>query len=60
MLGQEGRISGSLATKLESWAGFRNVLVHLYLDVDHRVSWRVIKEELPDLTEFRKAIASQI
>jgi uncharacterized protein YutE (UPF0331/DUF86 family) len=37
--------------------GFRNVLVHLYLDIDHRVSWRAITAERGDLTEFRQAVA---
>jgi uncharacterized protein with HEPN domain len=30
-------------------AGFRNVLVHDYLDVDQERVWLVVERELPDL-----------
>jgi hypothetical protein len=38
-----------LAERLRGWAGFRNVLVHEYLDIDHAIAYRAIQTELSDL-----------
>lgn len=57
LLAREGVLSADLARRLQGWAGFRNVLVHLYLDIDHRITWRVIQQDLGDLREFRAAVA---
>ncbi len=56
-LAEQGLISSDLARRLQGWAGFRNVLVHLYLDIDHSITWKVIQNELDDLLELRAAIA---
>lgn len=37
--------------------GFRNVLVHLYLDIDHGRSHDAIREDLGDLERFAVAMA---
>jgi uncharacterized protein YutE (UPF0331/DUF86 family) len=58
LLAREGIITDALATRLRGWAGFRNVLVHLYIDIDHGISWRVIQNERGDLTAFRRAVAA--
>lgn len=57
ILARESVIDPDLARRLQGWAGFRNVLVHLYLDIDHGITYRVIQDDLGDLREFRAAVA---
>ncbi len=52
VLERESDLPEDLASRLRSWAGFRNILVHQYLDIDHRISWQVIQNELSDLEQF--------
>ena len=49
-------LSRRLATKLTSMAGFRNVLVHEYLEIDRRRVYRVLKTELRDFESFIRAV----
>jgi uncharacterized protein YutE (UPF0331/DUF86 family) len=49
-----GAISTDLAGRLRSWAGFRNVLVHQYVDIDHGISWSAIQKELGDLEALER------
>ena len=49
-----GVIAPELASRLRSWAGFRNILVHQYLDIDHGIAWHAIQEELGDLEAFAR------
>jgi len=46
-----------LSKKLVSMAGFRNVLVHEYLEIDRRRVYRVLKDELGDFEKFIKAVS---
>jgi uncharacterized protein YutE (UPF0331/DUF86 family) len=41
-----------MADKLRGWAGFRNILVHEYLEIDHSIAYRTIQHELIDLESF--------
>jgi len=45
-------LSPEFASRLRPMAGFRNVLVHGYLQVDLNVLERVLHERLQDLDEF--------
>ena len=45
-----------LAKKLVPMAGFRNVLVHEYLEIDRRRVYRALKQELRDFESFVRAI----
>jgi uncharacterized protein YutE (UPF0331/DUF86 family) len=45
------------AARLKGWMGFRNVLVHFYLDIDHGRSYDAIREDLGDLQAFAAAMA---
>lgn len=49
ILARHGHLSSELAAKLQGWAGFRNVLVHAYLDIDHGIAWDAIQNDLGDL-----------
>ena len=45
-------LSPEFASRLRPMAGFRNVLVHGYLQVDLNVLERVLRDKLQDLDEF--------
>jgi uncharacterized protein YutE (UPF0331/DUF86 family) len=49
ILEHAGEIAPELAERLRGWAGFRNILVHEYLEIDHAIAYRAIREELDDL-----------
>ena len=53
VLEQAGEIDPALSERLQSWASFRNVLVHDYLTIDHGIAYRAIRNELGDLDAFR-------
>ena len=52
VLEEAGEIEAGLAERLRGWAGFRNILVHGYVDIDHRIAYAAIHEELGDLAAF--------
>jgi uncharacterized protein YutE (UPF0331/DUF86 family) len=52
VLEKAGELQPDLAERLRGWAGFRNVLVHEYLQIDHAIAYRAIREELDDLESF--------
>jgi uncharacterized protein YutE (UPF0331/DUF86 family) len=47
----------TLSKKLVSMAGFRNVLVHDYLEIDRRRVYRVLTDDLGDFEKFIKAVS---
>jgi uncharacterized protein YutE (UPF0331/DUF86 family) len=49
-------ISPSLAKKLVAMAGFRNILVHEYLEIDRRRIYRSLGADLKDFERFVKAV----
>ncbi len=51
-LAAAGVLPSSFAKRFRAVAGFRNVLVHGYLDVDLAVVHRLLNEDLGDFTEF--------
>ena len=56
VLARQKVLSRRLATKLTSMAGFRNVLVHEYLEIDRRRVYRVLTSELRDFESFIRAV----
>ncbi len=56
LLEQAGRISKDLSQKLRAAAGFRNILVHGYADVDVNVTRDVLENHLDDLLAFADAL----
>ncbi len=46
-----------LSQKLVSMAGFRNVLVHEYLEIDRRRVYRALTDDLRDFERFIKAVS---
>lgn len=55
-LARRGVIEPALAARLSGLAGFRNVVVHAYLDVDLAVVTAVLRDRLPDLRAFADAV----
>jgi uncharacterized protein YutE (UPF0331/DUF86 family) len=58
VLWEEGLIGRDLADRLKGWMGFRNVLVHLYLAIDHGRTYDAIRDDLGDLEQLAAAMAS--
>lgn len=56
LLGEKGVIEKGLAERLGDMAGFRNLLVHRYGDVDNEAVLGMIKSELSDVVEFERAV----
>ncbi len=52
VLRESGFLAEDLAERLKGWIGFRSVLVHFYLNVDHGRSHDAIREDLGDLEAF--------
>lgn len=59
ILGAQGVLDAELARRLQGWAGFRNVLVHAYLAIDHGISWDAIQTDLDDLYAVAR-VASEL
>jgi uncharacterized protein with HEPN domain len=38
----------------------RNVLVHLYLDIDHGMTWDTIRDDLGDLRRLAEIAAAKL
>ena len=53
VLEEAGEIEATMAERMRGWAGFRNVLVHDYIGIDHRIAYAAIRDELDDLVAFR-------
>jgi uncharacterized protein YutE (UPF0331/DUF86 family) len=56
-LEERGVLSPDLTKKMEAWAGLRNVLVHIYLEVDHATIYDILQNDLDELEMFARAIA---
>ena len=52
--------SAPLAKKLISMAGFRNVLVHEYLEIDRRRVYRALSDDLGDFEKFIKSVSKML
>ncbi len=59
VLREEGILDDELAARLKEWMGFRNVLVHLYLKIDHGRSFEAIQESLGDPRSFAERMAER-
>ena len=55
-LGELGILTREFASRFRSVAGFRNVLVHGYLEVDVRLVHRLLNERLEDFAEFARGV----
>ncbi|HEX9724333.1 MAG TPA: DUF86 domain-containing protein [Vicinamibacteria bacterium] len=60
MLGKADYIPADLARELERMAGFRNVLVHGYDDVDVAIVRDIVDNRLSDLLRFVDCIRARL
>lgn len=60
LLARHGWLEPALAAKLEDLAGFRNVVVHGYADVDLNVVEDVVRNHLDDLLSFVRTIRARV
>jgi uncharacterized protein YutE (UPF0331/DUF86 family) len=60
ILGSEGVLQPVLAETMERWAGLRNVLAHLYLDVDQGRLHEILTGELDSLEEYSAALSRTV
>ncbi|MCL5987275.1 MAG: DUF86 domain-containing protein [Actinobacteria bacterium] len=49
-------IDKELHARIEKLPGFRNILVHEYANLDRKIVYRKIKEDLVDLEDFAKVL----
>lgn len=52
LMGEAGIVPRDFAGRVAPMGGFRNVLVHMYLDVDPHKVYRIIQQNLKDLEEY--------
>ncbi|MBP7146539.1 MAG: DUF86 domain-containing protein [Acidobacteria bacterium] len=57
VLAEAAAIPQELAERMKLWMGFRNVLVHFYLTVDHGRAYDAIVNELGDFEDFARAMS---
>jgi len=55
-----GILTREFATPFRAVAGFRNVIVHGYLDVDVEIVHRLLNERLDDFAEFARRINAHL
>ena len=56
VLGEAGVVAPDLAERLQRMAKFRNLLVHVYWNLDRRQVHKTMQEDLGDLRAFAAAI----
>ncbi len=49
VLAENGVLPEDLAQRMEGWAGFRNILVHLYLEIDQDTVFDILTRDLHEL-----------
>ena len=57
ILGEKGILPEKLAKKFAEAAKFRNLLVHMYAEVDVEIVYEILQNNLGDFDEFAKHIA---
>ncbi len=58
VLAENEVLTPELATRMEGWAGLRNILVHLYLQVDLEILCDVLQRDLHELESCAAALDS--
>lgn len=60
LLMRRGLLSSELTARLRRMAGFRNLVVHGYAELDMRIVARVLADDLGDLEAFGAAIEAYL
>ena len=56
ILAENKVLSSDLANRMEGWAGLRNILVHLYLQVDLEILSDILRNDLHELESCAAAL----
>ncbi len=56
LLARHGVITPVLAEKLKDMKGFRNLLIHKYGEVDDKLAYEFLIQDLADFTKFQKQV----
>ena len=56
VLNEENIISDSLLTKVNNMAGFRNLIVHDYAQIDNKTVHEILQQHLQDFDAFAQAV----
>jgi len=59
LLEKQGVIDAKLAERLRKMAGFRNIFVHRYAEIDRGMIDKIVKNNLGDLRRFAAVIADR-
>ncbi len=57
LIARKGYLSRSLEEKWIRMIGFRNTLVHEYIDIDRKIVYDVLQNNISDLEELKKVFA---
>lgn len=57
LIARKGYLSPSLEGKWIRMIGFRNTLVHEYIDIDRKIVYDVLQNNISDLEELKKVFA---
>jgi uncharacterized protein YutE (UPF0331/DUF86 family) len=57
ILCEQGVLEQKLTTVMEGWAGLRNILAHLYLEIDHARLYHTLTTELDSLERYAASVA---
>jgi len=60
LLRDQGIVDRLLGDRLIAMAGMRNILVHLYWDIDYRRLYQVVTTRLSDFDEYAKALLDYV
>ena len=60
LLGKAGILDQLLAQRLQRMARFRDVLVHVYWEIDYHRVYDVLREDVGDLQTFVQAVARML
>ncbi len=60
ILASGGLITNELADRLAAMAGFRNLLVHVYDQIDDGRVWEILRSDLRDLEEYVDAVCNVV
>ena len=55
-LAAQGILDEALGEKMRKFVGFRNIAIHQYQDINHKILFAVITEHLQDFKDFAKAV----
>jgi len=56
VLADNGVLEPELARRMEGWAGLRNILVHLYLEIDYEKLFEILTKDLPEIEAYVAAM----